>query len=207
MLDRLGSYDRWVVGKGRGRVKDRATPALQRPKAAAAGPILHDDFAEFRRELYRCRRYRRPLALLGLSLETTDREELEARLRVLDRTWSDGSQLYVLLPETGREAADATVARLAAAERSVLDLAAVRIAAFPDDALTCGALLAAVSLSREELHKTDDRRDFAPMRRSRVARWFDQPAHPVRAEASPTLPRGYARRGLAALNTARPTDL
>ena len=51
--------------------------------------------------------------------------------------------MYILLPETSRGAADALVSRLATVAPELLP-GDVRMATFPDDGLTSGALISAV---------------------------------------------------------------
>jgi hypothetical protein len=111
-------------------------------------------WAEFRRELRRSRRSVRPMTLLRLRGPADPDDALEAdlegmsrslhgHLRLVDRTWVDDGSVYVLLPESTRAAADAMLGRLrvVAPELIVDDL---RLATFPDDGLTSGALISAV---------------------------------------------------------------
>lgn len=111
-------------------------------------------WAEFRRELRRSRRSVLPMTLLRLrgpaDPEAAAEMDLEAvsrrfheHLRLVDRTWVDDGSVYILLPESTRAAADALLARLGTAvpDLMVHDL---RLATFPDDGLTSGALISAV---------------------------------------------------------------
>lgn len=111
-------------------------------------------WAEFRRELRRSRRSVRPMTLLRLRGPADPEAAIEAdleglsrrlheHLRLVDRTWVDDGSVYVLLPESTRAAADSLLARLrvVAPELIVDDL---RLATFPDDGLTSGALISAV---------------------------------------------------------------
>ena len=111
-------------------------------------------WAEFRRELRRSRRAGRPMTLLRtlapLGPDTPPEEDPEARsrrlhehLRLVDRTWVDDGAVYILLPETSRAAADALLSRLHTAAPELLP-GDVRLATFPDDGLTSGALISAV---------------------------------------------------------------
>jgi len=96
------------------------------------------------RELYRSRRYGRHLALLGAP--AVDRKALDTltfSLRMLDRVWSEGDQVYVLLPEADRAEAEGLLQRLAGSERALLEVERARVAVFPDDALTSEALIEA----------------------------------------------------------------
>jgi hypothetical protein len=71
--------------------------------------------------------------------------ELRACLRTGDVAWSEGSALYVLLPETDGTGADAVVERFRRAARAVAGDADVRVASFPEQGLTDHALRAAVT--------------------------------------------------------------
>jgi hypothetical protein len=129
-----------------------------------AGPPVSDDlgiaseevgWAEFRRELRRSRRGGRPLTLLRIAGDelvagadkdydlVTRSRRLGLHLRLVDRTWVDDGSIYVLLPESPRSAADVLIERIR--ERSPEQLPDhVRIATFPEDGLTSGAIIAAV---------------------------------------------------------------
>ena len=112
---------------------------------------------EFHRELRRARRHARSLSLVRLvtSEPGADRDDAPApdpgaivrriglHLRLMDRAWVDGRSVFVLLPESRREAAETLLARV---RESVPDLitATPRIATFPDDGLTSGALIGAL---------------------------------------------------------------
>lgn len=113
-----------------------------------------EGWAEFRRELRRSRRSVRPMTIVRLPgpadpavAEVADlhgrARRLHTHLRLVDRTWVDEGSIYVLLPESTRVAADTLLDRL---RRLTPDLVEddVRIATFPDDGLTSGALISAV---------------------------------------------------------------
>jgi hypothetical protein len=125
-----------------------AEPASVIPTPARAG------WAEFRRELRRSRRSTRPMTLMRtLSLpgpETVADDEADARsrrlhghLRLVDRTWVDDGNVYILLPETTRAGADSLLTRLQTVAPELLP-GDIRLATFPDDGLTSGALISAV---------------------------------------------------------------
>jgi hypothetical protein len=61
-------------------------------------------------------------------------------VRTIDFVWEDGANLYVLMPETPREPALAAITRVAG-RLAALRSREVRLAMFPDDASTAGALL------------------------------------------------------------------
>jgi hypothetical protein len=136
------------------------------------GPPAPDDFPDpLSREIERSRRYRHALTLIRVAPEKaaathvrvprsrragpTGRRrldpldelaaELRACLRTGDVAWSEGSALYVLLPETDVTGADAVVERFRRAARAVADDADVRVASFPEQGLTDHALRAAVT--------------------------------------------------------------
>jgi hypothetical protein len=124
--------------------------------AKPASPIAipaRAGWAEFRRELRRSRRNSRPMTLLrtlsplGPDAAPEDPEvrsrHLHEHLRLVDRTWVDDGAVYLLLPETSRAAADALVGRLQTIAPELLP-GDVRMATFPDDGLTSGALISAV---------------------------------------------------------------
>src|SRR5512133_3457641 len=95
----------------------------------------------------RSRRVRRPQARRHDPLEELA-AELRACLRTGDVAWSEGSALYVLLPETDVTGADAVVERLRRAARAVARDADVRVASLPEQGLTDHALRAAVMRRR-----------------------------------------------------------
>lgn len=126
-----------------------AEPAAPIATPARAG------WAEFRRELRRSRRSGRPMTLLRTRSAVTAEaagavDDLDDRsrafhdhLRLVDRTWVDDGSVYILLPETSRAAADSLVSRLVTLAPELLP-GDVRLATFPDDGLTSGALISAV---------------------------------------------------------------
>jgi hypothetical protein len=71
--------------------------------------------------------------------------ELRGCLRTGDVAWSDGSALFVLLPETDAAGAHAMLARFRRAAPAVADETDVRVASFPEHGLTHHALRAAVA--------------------------------------------------------------
>ena len=134
-------------------------------------PVPHDFSDPLGREIERSRRYRHAFTLIRVAPEkahATDvrvprsrrvgrpgrrrhdaLDELAAALRACVRTgdvaWSEGSALYVLLPETDVTGADAVVERFRRAARAVASDADVRVASFPEQGLTDHALRAAVT--------------------------------------------------------------
>jgi hypothetical protein len=139
------------------------------------GPPAPHDFSDaLCREIERSRRYRHAFTLIRVAPEKThatdvriprsrrvgrpgrrrhDRlvelaAELRACLRTGDVAWSEGSALYVLLPETDVTGADAVVERFRRAARAVARDADVRVASFPAQGLTDHAIRAAVTQRR-----------------------------------------------------------
>jgi hypothetical protein len=128
-----------------------APPGSTEPTTATPA---REGWAEFRRELRRSRRGVRPMTIIRLpgpadpaAAEVVDLEgrarRLHRYLRLVDRTWVDEGSIYVLLPESTRAAADTLLVRL---RRLTPDLIQddVRVATFPDDGITSGALISAV---------------------------------------------------------------
>jgi hypothetical protein len=101
----------------------------------------------FENELSRARRYERPIALIRGPLpsptEATAQLDVMAdinkSLRSVDTAWIDGGALWILATEADRSMADQLVDRIV--ETTWLEREDVRIASFPDDALTAGGLI------------------------------------------------------------------
>lgn len=111
-------------------------------------------WTEFRRELRRARRHRRALTLVRIPHRGSDAaaasrdlrdltDRIGAGLRLIDRAWVDNGNIYVMLPESSRADASVAVERLMTLDPN-LSPDDVRVASFPDDGLTSGALIAAV---------------------------------------------------------------
>lgn len=131
---------------------------LSAPTASSDSVAATDDagWTEFRRELRRARRGSRPLTLLRLAGEelptdgptgsldlATRSRRLGLQLRLVDRTWVDEGSIYVLLPDSPRLAADVLVDRIRVDAPDQLP-ERVRVATFPEDGLTSGAIIAAL---------------------------------------------------------------
>lgn len=104
-------------------------------------------WSELRRELDRSRRFGHDFVLMRMArINSTASGDIDlirklpGRLRSIDSVWCVRKQLFVLLPEAGREVAVALVARLRRDAPGLLP-ADVRLAAFPSDGLTGGALI------------------------------------------------------------------
>lgn len=122
---------------------------------AVAAQAEADAWAEFRRELERSRRYERRFVLVAFSLRAGENGRrtpglgaasavplVRSLLRSVDHAWASGDLIYVLLPEADRRTAEAFLARLRAHEPALVGLDDARVAAFPEDGVTSGALLA-----------------------------------------------------------------
>jgi hypothetical protein len=118
---------------------------------AAAVSTAEAGWAEFRREMRRSRRGVKTLTIVRVPMaEEVGEDELDARsealaahLRLVDRTWIDDSSIYVLLPESAKAAAGTLFTRVRDLAPALLP-ADLRIATFPDDGLTSGAIIAAL---------------------------------------------------------------
>ncbi len=141
---------------GRGSGTAAASPGLRCPGTHGAS-----GWEELWREMERCRRYGRqfsiariPAALTPHQPEARRRDrarEVSRMIRATDHAWFDGSAIYVLLPESGRAAGERMLKRVLSAVPDLGEIEAVRIAAFPTNGLTTGALLAFLDDAGKEL--------------------------------------------------------
>jgi hypothetical protein len=130
-----------------------------------------DPWDFLRRELDRARRYGRPLALVQIAphaeaaaappddptyrrrrgrfrraAEDADSVTyLRSELRTGDEVWRVHERIFVMLPESDYECAAALVERLTARAPHIVSSSDVRLAAFPEDGVTAGALLATLA--------------------------------------------------------------
>lgn len=109
-----------------------------------------DSWQQLEQELIRSRRYGRRFVLLRVPVPrqlSPDEQALRLRtfLRSIDRAWSMGRDVYLLLPEGDRSTGEALVTRVERQAPELISPERVRVAAFPDDGLTSGALLAFVN--------------------------------------------------------------
>ena len=126
--------------------RDGAVPVAEsgpaRPIAASSAPA---GLQELHRELYRSRRYDRPLALIGVPHPANgEPAALSALVRSIDRVWAENGRVYLLLPEANRAMGEALLARLEQHRELGVRQEDARLAVFPEDGLTTGALLEAV---------------------------------------------------------------
>jgi hypothetical protein len=128
-------------------------------------------WADVRKELQRCRRYERPLALIRMSWPSRTslggrlfgkraarehlRRAIAGAMRDCDLYLEESRHLYLVLPECDRDAAQHLLGRLvqAAPDTAFLDVA---VAEFPRDGLTIGGLLRAVELEVHPVAATAD---------------------------------------------------
>ena len=127
---------------------------------ALAVPVAATDGGEegferaLRGELERGRRYCRPFALVrvplaaapgGRGLRARRRRPAVAQdlVRSTDTAWASDGALYLLLPESDRTSAEQCVKRLGATVDLVTSAAATVV--FPDDGVTTGGLLGALT--------------------------------------------------------------
>ena len=115
-----------------------------------ASPVTGWDALQ--REIDRSRRHERSLALASISLPDAEPEgnaddmmatigRVRSQLRSIDVLWTDGSRLWVLMPESGREGGTTALRRImGAAPETRGDH--WKLVVFPDDAMTFGALIA-----------------------------------------------------------------
>jgi hypothetical protein len=129
------------------RLEEVARPRLgirrTRGRSGEEAPL-----ATLARELARSRRYRRPLALVGIVPAAGARQtaaataaSVRALVRAVDSVWASAASVFVLLPESDRGDGEGLLARLQQQAADVLDGASANIAVFPTDGLTGGALL------------------------------------------------------------------
>jgi hypothetical protein len=124
--------------------------------------ITDDPFDELRREIDRSRRGDHAATLVCVESSVVGagwraRHELErivgrleAMVRTIDSVWLHHHAVYLLLPETDREAAEALVSRLWRETPDLLPFERLRMACFPRDGLTPNALRQAVAHSPRE---------------------------------------------------------
>jgi hypothetical protein len=137
---------------------------LRRVESAERRSVTWSSPEELQVELSRSRRYGHPFALVrvpcgqGEKGGSNGREEvalaISLLLRRVDRTWPDGTSVYLLLPDCDREMGQAMLARIREPLSEVLseeELVAISCVAFPADGFTSGALFDALdgrSMSR-----------------------------------------------------------
>ena len=112
-----------------------------RTQAMPEVTVHNADVDVLAQEMERARRYERPLALLWVDTSEKDVPfaAVSSALRLIDHAWADDSGIRILLPEARRPEGEACISRLVEAAPG-LEPADVRLAVFPDDGVTTGAL-------------------------------------------------------------------
>jgi hypothetical protein len=116
------------------------------PARNVVGGARRGGAAAFPAELNRARRYGRALSLVrfGCAEGQGTAQDLAAtlteRLREDDAVWSEGRNVYVLLPEAARMDAASFVRRFRRTVTTSPDVSVV-VASFPEDGATTGALM------------------------------------------------------------------
>jgi hypothetical protein len=117
----------------------------RRADDAARLPALADVVTLMEYEVARARRYRRPLSLVAVSLETMLASEVRLRFTDLFALAPDGDTVLVMLPETDATGAYGLVRRIQVASRTEEDMPVV---GFQDDGVTLHDLMSQVLEAR-----------------------------------------------------------
>lgn len=155
----------WAVVMGLTTVAAVSYGAYQEHVASRAVAIARrrlggTPFDDVRREMDRARRHERSVAVVRIVVPSSASPQAVAKLidaihpsgagrsgpRSADRFWRSGDSIYLLLPETAGAGARSVVRRTIAASTDFADCEWT-VAAFPEDALTVGALFAALGAS------------------------------------------------------------
>jgi hypothetical protein len=121
-----------------------ATVILRRGPVSAQGVSTEEGWRAFEREIARARRYDHPLTLVRVEVpDEAGRwyDRLAPHLREVDVAWRDPSAIWLAVPGADETAAAPIVARLMREAPELAEVATVRNASFPADALTAGALV------------------------------------------------------------------
>jgi hypothetical protein len=164
----------WAVVIGFTSVASVGYGAYQEQRATRALSIARRrlgsaPYDELQREMDRARRHERPFALVRIRPRQAARKALRSifgpvddvprpsLVRSTDLVWRRGGDLYLLLPETASPGAETML------ERAIGNIAEVaeeyRVAAFPADGITVGALFATLSAGvppAEDLVRPDE---------------------------------------------------
>jgi hypothetical protein len=127
-----------------GVVAVAATAILRRGPVSAQGVSTEEGWRAFEREIARARRYDHPLTLVRVGVpDEAGRwyDRLAPHLREVDVAWRDPSAIWLAVPGADETAAAPIVARLMREAPELAQVATVRNASFPADALTAGALV------------------------------------------------------------------
>lgn len=116
----------------------------QRRATSAHGGSSEEGWQAFEREIARARRYEHPLTLIRIELpEELGRwfDRLAPCLREVDVAWHDSSAIWLAVPGAEGATVARILARLIGETPELADVAIVRSASFPADALTAGGLV------------------------------------------------------------------
>jgi hypothetical protein len=117
---------------------------VQHRPTGARGASTEEGWRAFEREIARARRYDHPLTLVRVEVpDEAGRwyDRLAPHLREVDVAWRDPSAIWLAVPGADETAAAPIVARLMREAPELAEVATVRNASFPADALTAGALV------------------------------------------------------------------
>lgn len=165
----------WAVVIGLNTVAAVGYAAYQEQRANRAVSVARRrvgtaPFDELRREMDRARRHERPFAIARVrpprSSARTDIPVMlrQGRWRSTDRTWRQGRDVYVLLPETNVGAAGVAIDR--ALTIGVAEGVEVRVASFPESGITVGSLfemIGAAAPRSDEVQVTEPVPNQAPL--------------------------------------------
>lgn len=127
-----------------GVVAVAATAILQRRPTSASGASTEEGWRAFEREIARARRYDHPMTLVRVQVpDEAGRwyDRLAPHLREVDVAWQDPSAIWLAVPGADEAAAAPILARLMREAPELAEIATIRSANFPVDALTAGALV------------------------------------------------------------------
>lgn len=127
-----------------GVVAALVTTVAQRRPASVHVASTDEGWRAFEREIARARRYEHPLTLVRVEpTEDAGRwfDRLAPHFREVDVAWRDPSAIWLAVPGADEAAATPIIARLMREAPELAEIATVRSASFPANALTAGALV------------------------------------------------------------------
>jgi hypothetical protein len=163
-------------GGGRG---GRGATAHEEGAVITVADATQDPWEILRRELDRARRYGRPLILIQIAPHAEAAAAppddphsrrrgrfrrpgkdgdgvayLRTHLRTGDEVWRVHERIFVMLPEADYDCAAGLVERLRTRAPHLFGATDLRLAAFPEDGLTAGALLASLTRSSAAIRRS-----------------------------------------------------
>ena len=130
-----------------GAVVAVVSAVAQRRPTSAHSASSDEGWRAFEREIARARRFDHPLTLIRIALPgEVGRwfDRLAPSLREVDVAWCDPSAIWLAVPRADDTAVARMIARLMGETPELADVAIVRSASFPADALTAGGLVGSV---------------------------------------------------------------